>query len=316
MTTSDEKHQPRTDGGIAEHSRVSPATHGQIIIDVIAQALGGRWVTGRFQDHHGFCAKVYAGHALYPSYELGTSCISKLEVWQLCDGSLVAAFDRGWAIQPRTKAAQEVVDSLAASLATRVFPALADSLPDKQPLDKRRTAQEHCPFCETSMASIDMHRGTTFESQTLKCDKCHECFLHVRHDDVSAIVHLPKFLERRGDAPEQRPLHDRTMAQNLVSAMVCDEWPSPATCVDFGLSTPDHYVAMQQAVREGLASYELDRVLGNGKAITQLVSFARHGEHSRSVEFSTPYDELQDETISQTRPSVRHKHGNKLTLDF
>jgi hypothetical protein len=102
-----------------------------LVIDETERALGGgRWVTGSMQ-HHSFCAKVYAKHPEHPSYELGTSRISKLELRQMWDYKTVATFDRGWEILPRTKAARQVVDSLAASLANRVFPDFADSSPHK-----------------------------------------------------------------------------------------------------------------------------------------------------------------------------------------
>jgi hypothetical protein len=81
--------------------------------------------------------------------------------------------------------------------------------------------------------------------------------------------------------------------------MVRDEWPSRATCVDFGLNTQGHYAAMQDAVREGLTAYELDRVLGNGRAITTLVAFATHYHRPQAVQFSTSYDLMpSDSTIA------------------
>ena len=120
----------------------------------------------------------------------------------------------------------------------------SDSPADNSP-SNQRAEQNACPYCTEMMVSIDMHRGREFQSKTLKCETCEECFLHVRRGDASTLIHLPDFLQRRGDDLEKRPLHDRGMSEHLVHAMVCDIWPSPATTVDFGLDSTDHYAAMQ-----------------------------------------------------------------------
>ncbi len=346
MTTSREKNPPPPTDVRSETSRLSQAARERIFIDgdlffpvshvgptindhahdgiFIEEDLTwdtehGLGVEGTFQKHR-FCAIVNLDHASDPCFELGTSGIEHLEVWRFGDSATVAVFDRGWRMKPRTKAAEQVVDALAASLATRLLPVFAyivDSSADNQRHEERGVTQEPCPFCKETMASIDTHCGiTNIVSQTLKCETCEECFLHVRHYSASAIIHLPFFLKRRGEAPEQRPLHDWTMAENVVMAMDFDKWPSAAACVDFGLSTPNHYAAMQQAMRKGLTSYELDRVLGNGKAITELVSFTQHGEHTPTIKFSTPYDELRNETTPAAQSPVHQKRKSKLTLGF
>ena len=183
-------------------------------------------------------------------------------------------------------------------------------------LGEPRPAQQACRFCADAMAPLDAQTSHAFESRTLQCETCGECYLHVRRGNESVLVHLRDFLEKRGDAPEQRPLRDRTMAENLITAMVSDEWPSPATCMDFGLDSRHQYKAMQEAVREQLTAYELDRVLGDGKAITQLVAFARPDKQLCTVEFSTPWDDMPDEPPSADEPRMHRKLRTKPTLDL
>ncbi len=195
-------------------------------------------------------------------------------------------------------------------------PRSAASPPDNlPPLSKQRAEQYACPYCTETMVSIGMHRSKQFQSQTLKCETCEECFLYVRRGNASTLIHLPDFLERRGDDLGKRPLYDRGMSEHLVHAMVCDIWPSPATTVDFGLDSTDHYAAMQRTVQEGITSYELDRVLGSGKAITQLVNFACSDRQSRLVSFSTAYDDLPMEPPTDDHPRHHRKQNTKYTLD-
>ncbi len=70
-----------------------------------------------------------------------------------------------------------------------------------------------------------------------------------------------------------------------------DVWPSPATIVDFGIDTARHLGALQNAVRFGFTAYELDRVMGDGSAITKLVN-ATPKQPYGFVEFRTVYDGL------------------------
>jgi len=186
---------------------------------------------------------------------------------------------------------------------------------EKQPKEQRSgkenaLAQTTCQFCDGHLAAIDAHRAQ-FSSRTVKCETCGECYLHVSRGGRSAEIHLCDFLSRRGDAPERRTLDDRAMAEGVIRAMVSDEWPSAAACTDFGLDTPEHYAAMQRAVSQGLTSYELDRVLGDGRAITTLVDFASRDKRLAAVQFSTPYDELYGAMEPDVNHEARqHEHGH------
>lgn len=90
-----------------------------IIEGVLPRAAGGSWVTGRI-DEYRFTALVFAEHAANPAWELDDSRISKLAVWRAADGAEVAAFDRGWDLEPTSPVAIDVVELLAAGLADAI----------------------------------------------------------------------------------------------------------------------------------------------------------------------------------------------------
>jgi len=87
------------------------------------------------------------------------------------------------------------------------------------------------------------------------------------------------------NAKEIRPLTRR-----LYECLRLDEWPSRATCLDFGIETEKHLGALQWAVRvEGVSIEALDEACGNGEKLTALVS--RKNPY-RGVSFRTPWDSL------------------------
>ncbi len=81
----------------------------------------------------------------------------------------------------------------------------------------------------------------------------------------------------------------------LINAACLDLWPSPATCIDFGLDTSSHFGALQYEIkRERVTSAELDAALGNGPELTKLVR--RHSDNPyRFVTFTTAWDDLGEE---------------------
>ena len=83
-------------------------------------AGAGTWAIGTIAGHT-FEALVFPEHAETPSYELGTSRISKLHLKDLATANPVACFDRGWDVMPTTDAAMRITDLLAAGLAETVF---------------------------------------------------------------------------------------------------------------------------------------------------------------------------------------------------
>lgn len=125
-------------------------------------------------------------------------------------------------------------------------------------------------------------------SSTTQCQTCGLYSLIIRHPRFQQLILLSDFHLKRGDGPERRPLTDRSMATRLVECLVRDEWPSYATVVDFGIDGSSHLGALQFAVRSGVTAYDLDRVLGDGRAITQLVR-SIPGQPYGAIEFKTAY---------------------------
>lgn len=126
-------------------------------------------------------------------------------------------------------------------------------------------------------------------STTLCCPRCLNGVLVINHPDYRVSVVLEDFCRKRGDSPPQRPLVDHSLAEGLFDSLVLDMWPSPAAVVDFGIDSADHLGALQHAVAVGVTAYDLDRVLGDGRAITSLVRNVP-GQPYPEIRFATAYD--------------------------
>lgn len=126
-------------------------------------------------------------------------------------------------------------------------------------------------------------------STTVCCPHCCRDALCIQHPDFQVTIRLRDFSRKRGDWPQQRPLDDLSMAEALVDSLVLDEWPSPAAVVDFGIDSAEHLGALQHAVREGVTAYDLDRVMGDGPAITRLARSVPDQPYP-NVSFVTAYD--------------------------
>lgn len=150
----------------------------------------------------------------------------------------------------------------------------------------KETNNEGCR-CGAPVRIIDMYGS----SATVFCDRCKRYSLALQTEAGRRVVHLSHFHTKRGEHPEQRPLHDMEMARGLFDCLVRDVWPSPETIVDFGIDTDRHLGALQQLVRWGFTSYDLDRVLGDGPAITRLVQCMPEQLYGEVV-FRTAYDDL------------------------
>jgi hypothetical protein len=106
------------------------------------------------------------------------------------------------------------------------------------------------------------------------------------------------------------------MTQNLILALELDIWPSPATCVDFGIKTDLNLGALQFAVRkDGVSEEQLDAALGSGPEIQKLIS---DRNPYRFVTFETDWDHLMktmyfghprwDEFAERVRTALRHEN--------
>jgi hypothetical protein len=105
--------------------RARPAKRSALVADIVLtsampKTASPHWATGRV-GAFGFCAKVFAEHAVYPSFEIGRSRISQLEVRRLDDDAVVYAWDRGLVMQATDAEAQAAVDTLATHLADHLY---------------------------------------------------------------------------------------------------------------------------------------------------------------------------------------------------
>ncbi len=144
--------------------------------------------------------------------------------------------------------------------------------------------------CGAPVRIIDMYGS----GATVFCDRCERYSLALQTEAGRQVIYLSDFHVKRGNQPGQRSLHDLKIARSLFDCLLRDVWPPAATIMDFGIDTDRHLGALQQLVRWGFTSYDLDRVLGDGAAITQLVQCMPEQLYGEVV-FRTRYDGLVPE---------------------
>jgi hypothetical protein len=92
---------------------------------------------------------------------------------------------------------------------------------------------------------------------------------------------------------KRKPGEIRPLTLALIEAVKLDQWPSRATCVDFGIKTEAHLGALQYAViNDGVTAEELDHALGWGERLQRLISPDNPYRH---VTFRTDYDEIREQ---------------------
>ena len=128
-------------------------------------------------------------------------------------------------------------------------------------------------------------------STTSACKCCRSCWLVIKHPEFAVSIVLRDFHLRRGNDPGQRPLADLRLATTLAESLSQGRWPSTTLAVEYGISTKQHLTALQHAVRAGVTAYDLDRVMGDGPAITQLVDSVPDQPFGKR-EFRTAYDDF------------------------
>lgn len=154
--------------------------------------------------------------------------------------------------------------------------------------------ENHMCGCGSRLEQVD----AAGNSATMRCTVCKRCTLVVDHPRFDLYIGLSDFHIKRGNKDGQRSLGERGMATRLVQCLGSDEWPSPATALDFGIDSSEHYLALQHAVRQGITAYDLDRVMGDGPAITQMV----HGvpnQPCRFVRFRTAWDDYREYCVGR-----------------
>jgi hypothetical protein len=98
-------------------------------------------------------------------------------------------------------------------------------------------------------------------------------------------------MEDNDSAQKTSTVRDNT--RDLYRSLRFDEWPSPATIVDFGIESTAHLGALQYAViHDAVTLEDLDRALGNGPAIQALIS---ERNPYRNVTFRTDWDNLPED---------------------
>jgi len=152
-----------------------------------------------------------------------------------------------------------------------------------------------CPCrSDEKVERVDSFAG----SRTIRCKQCERCALIFSASHLCSVIQLEDFHLKRGTGLAQRSLDDLTMAQTLVDCLTDDCWPTPATLVDYGIDSSDHLKALQSAYRGGCNVYDLDRVMGDGRAITQLIH-AVPGQAIVGIQFRTMYDDSFDIDLTE-----------------
>lgn len=92
----------------------------------------------------------------------------------------------------------------------------------------------------------------------------------------------------------------KPVTEALLDAIAFDEWPGAAAIADFGLVTPRHFEAVYHALKnDDVTPAQLDRAVGNGPVLTELMRGAEHNPHKGSgLVFTTPWDGLTPEDLA------------------
>ena len=141
--------------------------------------------------------------------------------------------------------------------------------------------------CGEKLKVIDAASNST----TMCCHRCRCGMLCINHPDVQVTIPLSGFLLRRGDSAHQIPIDDLSMGQALFDSLVLDVRPHPDAVMEYGIASADHLGALQHAIAVGVTAYDLDRVMGDGPAITRLVRSVPDQPY-HAVEFETIFDRL------------------------
>lgn len=141
--------------------------------------------------------------------------------------------------------------------------------------------------CDAATETVDGF----LDSVTVRCVTCGRARLIARHANYELVIPLRNFHRTRGPKSGQRRFDDWSMAINVWRCLVDLSQPSPAAIVDFGIRSRAHFDALRHAVHHGVSAYELDRVLGDGPALTQLVNGIPN-QPELGIIFHTEYDDV------------------------
>ncbi len=151
---------------------------------------------------------------------------------------------------------------------------------------RNMTTQNHTVcHCGGRLRWIDTHKS----SVTAQCRRCRYCSLVVGSSGCRQVIRLADFHLKRGDGSGQRRLAEITTAEHIAACVAEKEWPSQGALVYYGIDSGAHLDALHHAVTNGITAYDLDRVEGDGPAITKLVHSVS-GQFWKFIAFSTAFD--------------------------
>jgi hypothetical protein len=82
-------------------------------------------------------------------------------------------------------------------------------------------------------------------------------------------------------------------ARALIQAITFDMQPRASAAVDFGIDSQKHYEALYYPIRRGeITLRDLEKVVGDGPAITELVRRKGKSNPHRNIKFTTSYDRM------------------------
>jgi hypothetical protein len=127
--------------------------------------------------------------------------------------------------------------------------------------------ESKCPLCGGEVKQDDFF----VYSRTVGCIQCDHRALIISSPTIRMIIQLVNFHTERGVGLNQRPLDDLSIAEELIDCLRTNRLPSIEAIVDFGIDSSCHFRALRMAHWVGCNAYDFDRVLGDGRAITQLI---------------------------------------------
>lgn len=143
--------------------------------------------------------------------------------------------------------------------------------------------------CGGTLESI----GVCKTSKIDHCVECHDCTLEVATEFMRVSVPLALYFKARVDVKNETSFNQVMSApKQLFHNLVMDTMPDELIGMLFGIESEKHLGTLQQLLRAGITEVELDRVMGDGHAITALAKALPHNPYG-DVEFRTPFDEFR-----------------------
>src|SRR5262249_52519602 len=94
------------------------------------------------------------------------------------------------------------------------------------------------------------------------------------------------------EGPERDLSKVRPVTRGLIQAIALDVQPTPASSMDFGIKTQEHYEAIYYPARNDEITFaQLDAAYGNGPKLTELVNASPSNPH-KGIVFETPWDHI------------------------